>query len=364
MKNKTKIISVFGSSFNKKEKKALNDVIDSQWVGFGNVVETFENKFKKFKNIENFLMIDSCSNGLYLAFKLLNLPKNSEVILPSFTYVSCAQAILLNNLKPVFCDVDYKTMCMTKKLVEEKITKKTSAILVVHYAGLSVDVQSIKEFKLPVVEDCAHSVNTEGTGYYGDISVWSFDSVKNLAVGEGGGIYIKDDDLFERAKKCRYSGIGKSGFSSINNTDKWWEYDISEVNIKMMPTNISAAIGIEQLKKLQNNQKIRKKIWKEYNNKLKNVGDLELPVYDDNHSFFTYAIKTNKRNELSKYLLSKNIYTTLRYHPLHLNKIYKTSYILENTEILNNTCLSLPIHPRISKKDLQYIIKTIQKFYE
>lgn len=357
------MISVFGSRFDYNEELAVESVLQSQWVGMGSKVEEFENKFKDYKSLTNFLMIDSCSNGLYLALKVLDLPKDSEVIVPSFTWVACAQSILMNGLKPVFCDVELDTMNVSVRTIQEKITINTSAIMIVHYAGLSVDIDSITELGYPIIEDCAHSVNTNNTGIKGDVSVWSFDSVKNLAVGEGGGISFKEGEYYDRAKKLRYCGIGKAGFSQIGGSNRWWEYDISDVNIKMLPTDISAAIGIEQLKKLQHNQKIRKNIWKRYQKELNSTGDIIHPICDDNHSYFTYSIRTECRDELANYLLENGIYTTLRYHPLHMNKIYKTNDKLINSEKLNETCLSIPLHPRLSGEDVEYIISKIKNFY-
>ncbi|MDC3297669.1 DegT/DnrJ/EryC1/StrS family aminotransferase, partial [Flavobacteriaceae bacterium] len=210
-------------------------------------------------SIKNFIMVDSGSNALFMAIKLLNLPKDSEIILPSFTWVSCAQAILLAGYKPVFCDVDLRTMNVTKELIRKRVTKKTKAIMIVHYAGLPVNMNEIKELGLPIIEDAAHAIYSkykgEQCGTIGDVGIYSFDSVKNLTCAEGGGLVTKDTSKINRAKTLRYCGIGKSGFqnaSSDGSTIRWWEYDISEPFIKMLPNNISASIGLGQLKKIDN----------------------------------------------------------------------------------------------------------------
>ena len=152
------MINVFGSLVGKEEIDEVTETLNSQWLGLGNKVEEFEDLFSKKFNLQYFSMVDSGSNALFLALKLLDLPKNSEVIVPSFTWVSCAQAVLMCDLKPVFCDVDINSMNVTAKTVATKITSKTSAIMVVHYAGLPVDMEPIIKFGIPIIEDAAHAV--------------------------------------------------------------------------------------------------------------------------------------------------------------------------------------------------------------
>ena len=186
------------------------------------VVEIFESKFSEKFAIPNFLMVDSGSNALFMAVSLLDLPEGSEIIIPSFTWVSCAQAIVLAGHKPVFCDVEIDSMNVSVDTITPHITENTGAIMVVHYAGLPVDMDPILELGFPVIEDAAHAVDSlykgKPCGTIGDIGIYSFDAVKNFTVGEGGGITMKSHAHFERAKFMRYCGIGKSGFDSATNS--------------------------------------------------------------------------------------------------------------------------------------------------
>ena len=192
-----------------------------------------------------------------MVISLLDLPKNSEIILPSYTWVSCATAIVLAGHKPIFADVDIDSMNITAEHIKEKITDKTAAIMVVHYAGLPVEMDEILKLGYPVIEDAAHAVDStykgQQCGNIGDVGIFSFDAVKNLTVGEGGGVVTKKPELIEKAKVLRYCGIGKSGFESAaessNDENRWWEYNIQYTFIKMLPTNLSASIGLAQLKK-------------------------------------------------------------------------------------------------------------------
>ncbi len=368
------MISVFGSKVGQEELNEIKTSIDNQWIGIGPKTDLFEKQFSERLGLKDFLLLDSGSNALYLAIKLLDLPKGSEIILPSFTWISCATAIILNGCVPVFCDVDLDTQNITAEHIAPKITKNTKAIMVVHYAGLPVDMKEIKTFGLPIIEDAAHAVDSKIRSMYcggrGDIGIYSFDGVKNLAIGEAGGITAQDPELIERGKKLRYCGIEKSGFQASTGKDRWWEYNVVDHMFKMIPDDISASIGIAQLKKLDENQERRKRIWNVYQERLHSYGQdwlinpQEMDPYDQ-HSYFTYFIrlKNNRRDELAKYLLDNGIYTTLRYQPLHLIPIYNSTHItLRNSEILNGVGLNIPLHPSLSERDVEYIIDKIKIF--
>lgn len=368
------MISVFGSDIGDEEKRLVAECLESQWIGCGKVVDSFELEFKSALGLNNFLMVDSGSNALYMAIKLLDLPRGSEVILPALTWISCANAIALAGLKPIFADVDLRTMNITAETISRVLTKNSKAIMVVHFAGLPVDIQPILEFGIPVVEDAAHApyskINGIACGSLGDVGIYSFDAVKNLAVGEGGGITTKNQTSADRARALRYCGIKKSGFDNVTtgNNVNWWEYELSEPFIKMLPTNISASIGLAQLSRRHELQEKRKSFWNLYQDSLQNIGDISIPVEaskDDQHSYFTYVIRTSRRTELAKYLLGEGIYTTLRYHALNNYKDYgQLGVKLPETQIIEDTALSLPLHPRLTESEVVYIIDRVKTFFK
>lgn len=366
------MISVFGSNISEKEINNMVKVLESKWLGFGSKVSEFEEKFGNKLGTKNFAMVDSGSNALYLAVRLLDLPLNSEIILPSFTWVSCAQAILLAGHKPVFCDVEIDSMNVSRKTIEPHITKNTKAIMIVHYAGKPVDLDPIIELGFPIIEDTAHAVDSyykgKACGTITDVGIYSFDAVKNLTAGEGGGICTKDEEKISKAKTLRYCGIGKSGFeaaSSSKSDSRWWEYNIIEPFIKMLPTSMAAAIALTQLERLEELQSIRKKIWDLYQQEFQTEDWIVKPMNAasfEKHSYFTYVIRVPHRDELAKYLFDNGIYTTLRYHPLHLNSLYNSKVKLPNSELLNEDALSIPLHPNLSESDVELIIKSIKNF--
>lgn len=364
------MINVFGSKVGKEEVEQITESIGCQWMGMGPKTKQFESQLAERLNVDRLVLVDSGSNGLYMALSLLNLPKGSEVIVPSFTWVSCAQVVMLAGCNPVFCDVDLETQNVTAELIKPHITKNTSAIMVVHYAGLPVEMDSILELGYPVIEDACHAIDSrykgKACGTIGDVGVYSFDAVKNLSMGEGGGVVSSNKDYMDRANVLRYCGIGKSGFeASTHGKERWWEYNIVEPFIKMNPSDIAAGIGLAQLNKLDQLQAYRKKIWYIYQEAFKNIEWIKTPLDEnkgDQHSYFTYFIRVPQRDRMAKYLFDNGIYTTLRYHPLHLNPLYHSKKSLPNCEKLNEEGLNIPLHPNLSMDDVDKIVSYCKKF--
>lgn len=365
------MISVFGSKVGQEELDEIRTSIDAQWMGIGPKTRAFEEEFAKRLRLPGLALLDSGSNSLYMAVKLLNLPSGSEVILPSLTWISCAHAIVLAGCTPVFCDVSIETQNVTAETIAPHITARTGAIMVVHYGGKPVRMRPIQEFGLPIIEDAAHAVDSKlGEQYCGSIGavgVYSFDAVKNLAMGEGGGLTAQETEWITRARLLRYCGIGKSGFEASANKDRWWEYTIADFFPKFLPNDINASIGLAQLRKLEVNQAYRKQIWDRYQSEFANLGWLcrpQDPAPDEQHSYFTYFVRISdsQRDAFAKYMYAQGIYTTLRYHPLHMNPIYQSSVRLPVCEQLNEEGLNLPLHPNLSEADIEKIVFTTKAF--
>lgn len=365
------MISVFGSKVGHEELEEIRTSLDAQWLGIGPKTKKFEQEFAKRRGFHDFVLLDSGSNSLFMALKLLNLPAGSEVIVPSLTWISCAHVIVLAGCVPVFSDVDLETQNVTVEMIAPQITSKTRAIMVVHYAGKPVRMDPILALGLPIIEDAAHAVDStlggKSCGSMGVVGAFSFDAVKNLAIGEGGGVTASNPELLERARLLRYCGIGKSGFEASVNKDRWWEYNIAEFSLKYLPSDISASIGLAQLRKLDALQAYREQIWQVYQKEFANLGWMALPrdpEPDEKHSYFTYFVRLpmGKRDAFAKYLYSQGIYTTLRYHPLHMNPIYKSTARLPNCELLNETGLNIPLHPNLSSADVDKVIETVRAY--
>lgn len=364
------MIQVFGSAVGEKELKEIRSSFKRQWIGMGPKTALFEKSFSKRLGIENFVLLNSCSNALYMAVKLLNIPPQSDVIVPSFSWVSCGHAPILAGHNVVFCDVDYETQNATQETIARAITPRTKAVMILHYAGLPAKVEQINKIGLPVIEDAAHAVDSKrhgrSCGALGAIGVYSFDAVKNLTLGEGGGLTAQDPALTERARKLRYCGT-LSGFDSSGKKERWWENEIIDIFPKMTPSDIYASIGLAQLERLDALQYRRKSIWETYQREFAGISWIlrpqEAPL-GDRHSYFTYCIKVlgGLRDRLAGHLLANDIYTTLRFHPLHLYPIYRHRGRLPISEKLGQEALNLPLHPRLSDRDVSKITRTVKKF--
>lgn len=364
----TKMISVFGSKVGAEELESIRDCFTNQWLGIGPKTKAFEKEFAERLGLPNLLLVNSGSNALFAAVTMLGLPPGSDIIVPSFTWVSCAHAVVLAGHRPVFCDVDLDTMNISIDTINAVRTQYTRAIMVVHYAGKPVDMNPILSLGLPVIEDAAHACDSKLDGKYcggiGDVGIYSFDAVKNLVMGEGGGITTKHTTMESRAARLRYCGIGKSGFeAATGGKNRWWEYNISDFFPKLLPSDVSAGIGLAQLKKLNAMQETRRKIWNTYQKEFSSLDWLIRPVdaaQNEQHSYFTYVIRIPHRDNSAHSLYEKGIYTTLRYHPLHLNPIYKSSARLANTEKLNMDALSIPLHPNLSEDDVARVVEAVK----
>ncbi len=367
----TVMISVFGSKVGQEELEEIRSCIEAQWMGIGPKTKAFEAAFAKRLGLVDFALLDSGSNSLQTAVRLLNLPQGSEIILPSLTWIACAHAIVLAGCVPVFCDVDLNTQNITVETIKPHLSSKTRAIMVVHYAGKPVNMRPILELGMPMIEDAAHAVDSKldgkACGAIGTIGIYSFDAVKNLAMSDGGGITAQDPALVTKARLLRYCGIGKSGFEASANKNRWWEYEIVDFFPRFLPNDIMAAIGLAQLRKLDSLQSYRKKIWDTYQQVFTGLPWLvrpQDPKPNEQHSYFTYFVRVlnGKRDEFAKYLYEKGIYTTLRYHPLHMNPIYKSKAKLPVCEQLNEEGLNLPIHPNLSSSDIDQVLSTVKAF--
>jgi dTDP-4-amino-4,6-dideoxygalactose transaminase len=355
-------IKLFDPVVTSSEKNALVNVLSSKFWASGSgsgLVSKFENKIKKYLKSDACIAVNSGTAALNLAFSLFNI-KNKEVILPSMSFVSTAHCIIENGGIPIFVDIDPKTLCIDPEKIKHVISKKTAAIIPVHFGGMPCKLNEIHEIskthKLHVIEDAAHAVGTKFNrkkiGTHSNVVCFSFHPVKNLAMPTGGLISINDknhkklrDVLFSR----RWCGI-----TNRHGTD----YDVKELGWNYYMNEFSAAIGLEQLKKLEKLNKIRKKIAKKYSIEL-NVQS-KMP-YDVNCSYHLYWILVKNRQKFRKKLAYNGIETGTHYKPIHLMKMYTNSNRLDITERIGRQIVTIPIHPNLKPFEINKIIKIINQ---
>ncbi len=367
------MIPVFRPYTDGKEIEYLKEVIDSGWWGLGPKTKEFEEKFAKYIDVKYAVGLNSATVALDLAFKAIGI-ENKEVITTSMTFVSTNHAILYNKGIPVFCDIEPDTLNIDANKIEELITEKTKAIIVVHYGGRACDMDKImniaKKYNLKVVEDCAHACGgkykNKMLGSIGDFGCFSFQAVKNLSTGDGGMLTNNDKETYDYLMKYRWVGITKDTFSRDKGKYSWF-YDVVNLGHKFHMNDITAAIGLAQFEKLEWMNKQREKWTNYYNENLVRVGDIELPVKKEHMkpAYHNYVIKTERRNELQEYLKAKDISTGVHYYPNHLYAMYKPYYReLPVTESIWKKLITLPLYPGMTEEDVKLVIDLIRSYFE
>jgi len=357
-----KTIKLFDPVVGNNEIKAVLSVLKSHlWAsgaGSKNVLK-FEKKFNDYLNSKVCISVNSGTAALHLALSLFDI-KNKEVILPSLSFVSTAHAVLYNGGKPVFADIDPVTLCLDPGDISSKITKKTSLILPVHFAGMACNLNSIKkicvEHNLKLVEDAAHAAGTsyrkKKIGSHGDAVCFSFHPVKNLAMPTGGAVSLNGHSKkFEKLLlKRRWCGISNK---------KSLIYDVDDLGWNFYMNEFSASIGLEQLKKLDKMILRRQKIAKKFSNGIS--VETKMPFNDEcSYHFFWLQIKNRKK--FIQNMNDKGIETGIHYSPIHLMSLYNSKSKLPITEDVSKKLVSIPNHPNLSDKDVDKIIECVNKF--
>jgi dTDP-4-amino-4,6-dideoxygalactose transaminase len=329
-------------------------------------------------NCKEALLVHSCTAALEMCAILLNIKKEDEVIMPSYTFVSTANAFVIRGVRPVFVDIDPTTCNIDSSKIEQAITKKTKAIVAVHYAGVSCDMDPIvaiaRKYKLYIIEDAAQAILSSykgrPLGSIGDLATISFHETKNIHCGEGGALIINNLKFIKRAKIIRDKGTNRDLFNQNMVKKYTWvdygsSYGLSEIN---------AAFLYGQLKLAKKITKKRLTIFKLYHKLLENLEIKKLikrptiPTYAKANGHMYYMlVKNNKRDKLIKHLQKKKINTVFHYIPLHSSPFGKlkatTKSTMNNTNTIANTLLRLPMHQSINNLDIKIITDEILNFY-
>ncbi len=336
--------------------------------------EFFEKRF----GFNKVLLTTSCTDALEMAAILINTEPGDEVIAPAYTFVSSVNAFVLRGAKIVFCDSEKNTPNIDVNKIEELITPKTKAIVVVHYAGMAADMDPLmklaEKYNLFVIEDAAHSIDSyykgKPLGSIGHIAAFSFHETKNVISGEGGMIVINDDRFSKRAEIIREKGTNRSAFFR-GEVDKYGWVDIGS---SFLPSDIIAAFLYAQLENLDDIQNKRKEIWNYYYENLKSLSEKnffrypEIPSYATNnaHMFYIECNNLTERNSLIDYLKENGIYAVFHYLSLDKSPYYKDKHDgreMQNADRYTDCLLRLPMYYELSREDLDYVILHFNKFF-
>lgn len=331
----------------------------------GNYVIKLQNQIKKILNVKYCIALPSCTSALYLAVKILNIKKNQEILIPNITFAATANAAFMAGVKIKFVDVNPETLNIDLTDLRKKINKNTKAIMPVHLSGIPSNLDKIKKIckkrNLIFIEDAAHAFGgkykNKQLGTIGDIGIFSLHPRKNFHVfGDGGLIVTNNKKFYEKLKLIRNHGLKNRNEASIWGTNSRLD-------------NLQASFGNFFLKKINKINSNYLKIANYYNKHLKGI--VITPKYDSKKSsptFHQYIIRVKSRNQLRKYLFRKGIETAIHYPiPIHKQKAFLDTYgkvKLKKTELFSKQILSLPINNFITKKQQDYIIKSIKYFYK
>lgn len=356
------------------EITAIKETFEASWVGLGNKVSEFEGAWCSITGAENALAVNSGTAALHLAVKAFSFTPGSEILVPSLTFSSTAFAAVYEGLKPVFVDIDNDTLCMDLDDLSSKITPKTAAVIIVHFGGNHTDINRLKDLcdqhKIKLIEDCAHSQygrTKEGDtlGLIGDVGCYSFEEKKGITTGDGGMIVSADAELINKLKPARWVGIDKDTWvrEQEQRISKHWYYEINDIGYKYNMNNLSAAIGLAQLKKLDQFNKRKRDIIARYQSQLTRNSFFFDYDTKGNLAYWLFGIRSARRDELIIHCQNKGIATGVHYTPLNQHNAFKN--FRGKTPVANkfyDQAVTLPLHPALNDGEIDYVCETVNNF--
>jgi dTDP-4-amino-4,6-dideoxygalactose transaminase len=378
-------IQLFKPKFRNEEIiEHINQCLDKGWTGLGYKTVEIENEWKKYTGLPNAHFINSNTSGLHLAFKILKDANKwndgDEVITTPLTFVSSNHGIVYSGLHPVFADVD-KHLCLDPESIERNITKKTRAVLFVGIGGnmgqFSKVLDLCKKYSLKLVLDAAHMSGTwftqsveggsssEHAGQGADVSVFSFQAVKNLPTADSGMICFKNEDYDQLARKLSWLGITKDTYQRSNDRGNYkWEYDLIDVGYKYHGNSIMASMALVGLKYLEEDNAIRRRICEMYDEGFKNseVEIVPMSVETKISSRHLYQIRVQNRNQIMEFLNNNDVFPGVHYRDNTNYKMYDYARgKCPNAFTASEEVISLPLHLYLSEDDIRKVISMVLK---
>ncbi|MFH1741618.1 MAG: DegT/DnrJ/EryC1/StrS aminotransferase family protein [bacterium] len=368
------LIPVFRPSITDEEIQAVSEVLRSGWLGLGPKTKEFEDALKAYFGVPEVVALNSGTAALHLALRVLDIGPGDEVIVPTITFVSTAHVVEYCGAHVVFADIDEETLCVNPDDVRRKISGKTKAIFAVHYGGHPCEMDHLSDLagarNVHLIEDAAHACGA----IYRDIKIgalslltcFSFHAVKNLTCGEGGAISTTNPLFGRKLRELRWLGISKDTFSRSEVERVYaWQYWVSELGYKYHLHDIGAAIGLVQLKRLEENNKKRRKIVERYNEAFKSHGWIERPPErpEVSSSWHIYHIKVPARDRLVAHLKRREIAPGVHYYPIHMHPYYasRDSQCPVAEEIWKRI-LTLPLYPDMTDEEIERVIDGVVSF--
>lgn len=365
-------------NFGEEEIEAVTQVMRSGWVGMGPETIAFERELCQFLGSPHVVAVNSCTSALFLSLLILGVGPGDEVICPSLTWCATANAAFYLGAKPVFCDVDPDTLCVTPELLQEKLTPRTKAVMVVHFGGLAVEVEPIRALlpdHVAIVEDAAHALgarfaNGQPVGSSGHLACLSFYANKNLSTGEGGAIAVADEEVAERLRSLRQNAMPSDAWKRFSYPTSVPNCELSELGYKMNYTDLQASIGRIQLRRQPEFSTVRLNIAKGYCEELQTVTPplwFQKGILHPNHARHLFIVRVaegrRSRDDLLLALRARNIGASIHYAPLHRMALYSVhgQPALPNTESVSKQIMTLPISASMEEDDAAYVVTQIKE---
>lgn len=363
-------IPLFDLNFDQKEEQAVLETLRSKWISTGPKTAEFESRFAEMLDVKHAVALSNCTVALHLAMLLCNIGESDEVICPSLTFVATVNAIKYVNAIPVFADiVSYENLTIDPKNIENKITNKTKAIVVMHYGGFACDMDAIMDlaskYNLKVIEDACHAPLSEykgkKLGTIGDVGCFSFFSNKNISTGEGGMIVTNNDQYLEKAKLLRSHGMTSLSYERAKGHST--SYDVIELGYNYRMDDIRASIGIVQLNKLIADLEKRAQVRNWYIEQLNRIDNIIIPFenYTEFSSNYIFPIvlknsTVEKRDLIRNKLSEAGIQTSVHYPAVHRFSVYSSrSCSLCITEYVSDNLITLPMYSQLRIADIKTI---------
>lgn len=370
-------------------EEEIGEVVDSLrsgWLTTGPKVRLFEDAFARFIGDDvEVVSVSSATAGLHLALEAIGVSPGDEVVTTPYTFTATAEVIRYLGADPVFVDIDPKTFNIDPGKIEQAITSKTKAIIPVHFAGKSCDMDSIfeiaKKHGLKVIDDAAHALPSTYKGKLigatgSDATVFSFYATKPVATGEGGMVVTRDSRIAGRCRVMRLHGISRDAFDRYTSTKSAWRYEVVAPGYKYNMTDLAASIGIPQLKKARTFQERRAKIASFYDESFKDLPVILPPKADgeDTHAWHIYAIRLTdeapvSRDDFIELMIERRIGCSVHFIPLHLHPYWKETYNLKPDDFPNaldayRRVVSLPLYTKMSEEDIRRVVFAVREILE
>ena len=381
VRNKTHELPYFLPSIGTQEVAEVVDTLRSNWITTGPKTQKFTERVRKYIGAKHAVAVNSCTAGLHIALVASDVGPGDEVITTPFTFVATANVIVHVGATPVFCDIQKDTYNIDPAKIEGAITKRTKAIIPVHYAGHPCDMDAImhiaKKHKLIVIEDAAHAIGAawrgKKIGTIGDFTSFSFYATKNMTTAEGGMVTTASKTMAEKMEALALHGLSKHAWKRYF-AEADWRYDALFAGYKYNMTDIQASLGIHQLKKLEGFLKQRENIARAYTRAFKNVPGIIVPTEQKHirHPWHLYPIVIDEeklsiaRDTFLDALRAEHIGRSVHFLPLHLFSYYKKrlGYArgdFPRAEYVGDRILSLPLYPGMTRKDVHDVILAVTK---